>query len=125
MLLQTDLPNAHHPDSFNATKGAQFWENARHWRLTFQMYILPIGGPHSKAEVRLGLGQSSLVQSSCRAEVGCISDRWDKNFLSTSWKVHRSLKYKNIRLGLDLAYETKTGNPQVENYTDPGKRRLG
>ena len=60
--------------------------------LTLKMYILPSPDPNSKADVRLGLGQSSLVESSCKAEVGCISDKWVKNFLSSSWNLHRLLE---------------------------------
>ena len=60
---------------------------------TLKMYIRPMGGPHSNDEVRLGEGHSSLVQSSCKAEVGCISDKWVKNFLSINWIEHLSLKW--------------------------------
>ena len=58
---------------------------------TLKMYILPSFGPHSNADARFGLGHSSFVQSSCNADVGCISAKCDKNFVSSSWTLHRSL----------------------------------
>jgi hypothetical protein len=42
---------------------------------TLKINILLSFGPNSNADEKFGLGQSSFVQSSCKAEMGCMSDR--------------------------------------------------